>query len=119
MRQLTPPKCVLPGCATVVQDEGQPCDRCRVAFGDYLAVNPEGTPLTAAEVADRDHTVRAILRDRHPRTSDPGPEGRRSDPPKLTGPERKRNQMCWLCEERHSCARTPQGWECDACRAIA
>lgn len=33
-------------------------------------------------------------------------------------PETRRNQRCWICEERHTCTRTPQGWECPTCQTI-
>lgn len=39
-------------------------------------------------------------------------------PVSAAGPETRRNQRCWICEERHTCTRTPQGWECPTCRTI-
>jgi len=42
-----------------------------------------------------------------------------TDPaPEPTEPETRRNQRCWICEERHTCTRTPQGWECPTCQTI-
>lgn len=35
-----------------------------------------------------------------------------------TEPETRRNQRCWICEELHTCTRTPQGWECPTCQTI-
>jgi hypothetical protein len=45
--------------------------------------------------------------------------GRRLPTPKPPEePERKANQRCWMCEERRTCTKQANGWECDACREI-
>lgn len=31
---------------------------------------------------------------------------------------RKRNQICWLCEERRTCTSTAERWECADCQAL-
>ena len=33
--------------------------------------------------------------------------------------ERKANQRCWTCEDRHTCTFEPLGWACDVCREIS
>jgi hypothetical protein len=35
-----------------------------------------------------------------------------------TEPERKRNQTCWLCDQRRTCVQTARGWECVLCRQV-
>lgn len=41
-----------------------------------------------------------------------------SAPAATAEPETRRNQRCWICDERHTCTRTPQGWECPTCQTI-
>ncbi|MFY2787430.1 hypothetical protein [Rhodococcus sp. MALMAid1271] len=31
---------------------------------------------------------------------------------------RKRNQICWLCEERRTCTSTAGRWECSNCQTL-
>ncbi|MCW4356174.1 hypothetical protein ONR57_22975 [Hoyosella sp. YIM 151337] len=52
------PDCVLPGCTRPVTQFGDACTACVTAFGPML--RPDGTPVTEAEIRDRDSTTRAI-----------------------------------------------------------
>jgi hypothetical protein len=109
--QLALPSCALPGCRVVVAEPGDVCPGCRAAFGDYLAPVERDPEVTAEEVAARysarDDVVRAVYAARQALTNAP-----------VAGPETRRNQRCWICEERHTCTRTPQGWECPTCQTI-
>ena len=96
--------CVLPGCDLPVEQVGQPCPDCLAAFGDRLQRRPEGRPLTAAEIEARDAEVEQAYADAR----------RHLDGP-LEG-DRRQNQTCWLCQERHTCTRRAGGWECDSCQ---
>jgi len=62
--------------------------------------------MTADEIADRDAAVHAAYAEQQ-RTL------RIAD-----GREPKRNQLCWLCEQRRTCTKQPGGWECEACRGV-
>lgn len=109
--QLSLPTCALPGCRALVAAAGDVCVGCRATFGDYLAPVERDPEVTAEEVAARyaarDDAVRAAYAAR--RTTAPVP---------VDEPETRRNQRCWICEERHTCTRTPQGWECPTCQTI-
>lgn len=91
---------------TDADTRGPVCAGCRRIFGAHLQpVTPPATetapaPLTAAQrfeiqVAARQH-----------RAPDRAP-----DPLVVV----RRNQRCWLCEDRRTCTLTPQGWECANC----
>jgi hypothetical protein len=81
-------------------------------------------------LADRDEAVAAIYAER--RTMTPLPElaeATQTQPPPATraaaardaSPEYKRNQLCWVCEERHICrpdTDRPGRWICRTCEAI-
>jgi len=92
--------CVLPGCSMPVEDVTQPCHECLSLLSDVL-VPVTGPRMTPADVEKRDVTVRAVLAQRV-----------------ADEPERKRNQLCWLCEERRTCVETSEGWECDDCQEV-
>jgi hypothetical protein len=96
------PECALPGCRNPVDDVGHPCGECLAAFGHRLR---PGQPLTAEQVAERDAGVKAAYAaQRELRVAE--------------GLEAKRNQLCWLCEQRRTCTKQERGWECDDCRRI-
>ena len=100
--------CVLPGCRNDVAEWGDVCAECIAAAGDYLRPTT-GPKLTEDEIHDRDLATREDLRaQRRIGAVEPSDQ-----------PERKQNQMCWLCEQRRTCTRTPQGWECDACVGVS
>lgn len=97
------PRCVLPGCAALVEVVGTPCDGCLTAFG--LLLRATGTaPMTAAEIDERDQAVADAYREQREIAA--------------ADVERRANQRCWICEERRTCTRAPAGWECAACVAI-
>ena len=56
--QLSFPQCVLPGCATHVDDYGDVCAGCVASFGPMLRTTDKPA-MTAEEVADRDGQVHA------------------------------------------------------------
>jgi len=114
-------ECPLPGCISPVDDPRWPCGECDAALAGYI--RPSAQLVTVEEataiLADRDEAVAAIYAER--RTMAPLPEmaqatptvrpGPQAQPPAATravaahdaGPECKRNQLCWVCEERHTC----------------
>ena len=93
------PSCVLPGCDHPVTVVGEPCGGCVEAFGPMLR-EVDRPALTAAQITERDTAVAYAYRAQRDLV------------------ERKANQRCWICEERHTCTRAPSGWECDACREV-
>lgn len=108
--QMTLPTCVLPGCRNLVSGWGRVCPGCVADFGPYL--EPADRPqLTQEQIHDRDDAVRAA----NSRMLNPAP----ASGPEPEAPERKRNQLCWLCEQRRTCTPAEQGWECDECRTVA
>lgn len=119
------PTCVLPGCTNTVAEQGRPCQDCVAAFGDYLRIG-EGPGLTAQQQAARDsetmHMYALQLKHDHQqigaKTALPDVDEVPPAPPSKEEPERKANQRCWMCEERHTCTKEPHGWECDNCRSI-
>lgn len=98
----------LPGCSVPVVTPGDVCTPCQYAFGDLLrlhagpALDPE---QVAADLRERDEGVRAQYRAHTAVTTAAQPD---SLP--------KRNQVCWLCEERRTCTREETGFECAHCR---
>lgn len=104
--------CALPGCVVPVSEAGEVCSSCRSAFGDMLRIhvgvpNLGGPEQVAAEL--RDHDVRVLAQYRT-RTQAPTAD---EDDVEI------RNQICWLCEERRTCTRERDGFECRCCRATA
>jgi hypothetical protein len=109
--------CALPGCKTIVEQPGEVCADCLAAFGGRIKVI-DTTGRTADEVAaeleQRDTETMAMYA-----TLVELPYESSTEPPvQLNEPERKRNQVCWMCEERRTCTPTPAGWECDTCQGI-
>ena len=118
-------ECPLPGCINPVDDPRWPCGDCEAALAGYIRPSTQQVTVeeTTAMLAERDEAVAAIHAER--RTTTPLPEpaqatpGAEPDPqaqpPTATraatapdaSPERKRNQLCWVCEERHTCRRDP------------
>ena len=101
--------CALPGCVVPVSEPGEVCSSCRSAFGDMLRIHV-GVPnidaeQVAAELRARDESVLAQYRTR---THAPNADA---------GDVEIRNQICWLCEERRTCTRERDGFECRSCRA--
>jgi hypothetical protein len=96
------PECAVPGCRNPVEAIGHPCADCLEAFGPRLR---PGRPLTEEQITERDTGIKAAYAAmRALRIAD--------------GMEAKRNQMCWLCEQRRTCTKQERGWECDACRRL-
>lgn len=98
-------RCIVQGCKNSVEREGHVCDECQDAFAGYMVHNPGGHVSTSEEIAAAD----AALRNAHRQQTilEMG-----------AAPERRRNQICWLCTERRTCTPEEMGWECDACRGI-
>ncbi|OZC63588.1 hypothetical protein CH306_26385 [Rhodococcus sp. 15-725-2-2b] len=103
--------CALPGCAVPVVVPGDVCQSCRVAFGDMLNVRTEGPAREPAQ-------VRADLAARDASTR----EQYRAQAATVAAAQqvssRKRNQICWLCEERRTCTSTGGRWECADCQSL-
>ncbi|MDV7991603.1 hypothetical protein [Rhodococcus sp. IEGM 1374] len=105
--------CALPGCIVPVTDPAEACASCQRAFGGLL--RPTSGPARdrdeiVAELRERDHVVRARYRERtaeYPAVHTAHDE-----------PEHRRNQICWLCEERATCTRQSTGWECSSCATV-
>ena len=78
--------CVLAGCSNIVAEDGEICSQCRRIFGDMIR------PVSERERAEQ------------PR-------------PAATGAQvlTRRNQRCWLCEQRRTCTRVGGQWECRGC----
>lgn len=122
--KLAGPRCILPGCRNVVEVQGLPCAECVEIFGDTLR-QTDGPRMTAEAQAKRDretHATYAVLLSGGDPARAPEAGGRAAATPeglKPEQPERKPNQRCWMCEERRTCTRQPQGWECDKCMEIS
>lgn len=110
------PVCVLPGCTNPTGATGAPCADCLAVFdgslGGWRIVAAPGPALTAEQIAARDAEVAAAYAGHAEQVAAahrvlPGDGG-----------ERKRNQRCWMCDDRRTCTRQPQGWECDECREV-
>lgn len=127
------PTCPLPGCPNPTAQVGTPCKECFEAFGDYLApAPPREVPVSAEEITakleERDRGIAAAYAmqaatEIASTTNDPS--AYKAAVQLLANPgagqigERKLNQRCWCCEERHTCTREQLGWACDACREIS
>ena len=104
-------RCVLPGCANPIADQGDVCPACLRAFTGYL--QPSGRPpLTEAEQHDRDHQVRAAHRAQLTVAAAAAAADATGDA--LT----RANQRCWLCEQRRTCTRINGQWECRHCQTV-
>ncbi|WP_032386832.1 hypothetical protein [Rhodococcoides fascians] len=103
--------CAVPGCAVPVATPGDVCQTCRAAFGDMLTVRTDG-------VARDPEQVRADLAARDASTR----EQYRAQAATVAATQqvssRRRNQTCWLCEERRTCASTAGRWECTDCQSL-
>lgn len=103
--------CALPGCAVPVATPGDVCQSCRAAFGDMLNVRTDG-------LARDPEQVRADLAARDASTR----EQYRAQAATVAAAQqvstRKRNQICWLCEERRTCTSTAGRWECADCQTL-
>lgn len=103
--------CALPGCAVPVATPGDVCQSCRAAFGDMLSVRTGGLAVdpeqVRADLAVRDASTR---------------EQYRAQAATVAAAQqvstRKRNQICWLCEERRTCTSTAGRWECADCQTL-
>jgi hypothetical protein len=121
-------ECPLPGCTNLVDDPRWPCGECEAALAGYI--RPSAQQVTADEaaavLADRDQALAAIYAERRTMTPLHGPDEvvpptTRAGAARDAGPEYKRNQRCWVCEERHTCRPDPDHsgrWTCKACEAI-
>lgn len=104
--------CALPGCGNPVTWWGEACGDCVAAFGGYLRPAAGDDPvLTENDLVDRDRAVvqaqvcqQVIAAGATTAAAEARDE-----------PIRRRNQTCWLCEQRRTCSQMPQGWECDEC----
>jgi hypothetical protein len=109
--------CPIPACKNLVNDPREPCRECLEAFGPLLrqADGPAPDPdAYTAEIAQRDADVRALLAERRDMVPLP-------DPPAPAEPAWKRNQLCWLCEQRRTCHPDPDHpdrWICRECEAL-
>lgn len=115
------PRCILPGCTNPSSEQGLPCDECLATCSDFLRMGA-GPAMTAEQQAARDDAIRhryMLQRECAARSIAPEDMSRPIAAPRPAEPERKRNQRCWLCEERHTCTKCERGWECDNCRAVA
>lgn len=81
--------CVLAGCSNIVAEDGGICSQCRSIFGDMIRPVSE--------------------RERAKTTERPRPAATAAQ--QLT----RRNQRCWLCEQRRTCTRVGGQWECRDC----
>lgn len=101
------------GCANPTDEIGKPCPSCLGAFGDRIRRNPDVIPdpeAFQAVMAASDEAIRDILRERAALDHGILPAG--------NGVITKANQLCWLCEQRKTCAATPHGWECPQCQEV-
>lgn len=95
--------CVIPACNNPTVEVGRPCGQCigdfsAAGFGPMLA-RIAAPGLTAEQIAERDQAMAATQR-------------------RMREPERRANQLCWICDERRTCTREHAGWECADCRGI-
>lgn len=110
------PTCVLPGCARPTDAVGHPCGECVAIFdgqpgGWRLVRNADAEPMTEEAITERDDAVR----EQHRLQAEAAPVDDRP---------RKRNQLCWLCDQRRTCTQVQprdvlgREWECDECLVI-
>ena len=104
------PGCPLPGCDNPVTDPREICGPCQAAFGDMLRPVDEPTQTAeqfAAAITARDEQVAAI-------------HAERREIAVANEPEWKRNQLCWVCDQRRTCrldSESRNGWICRECEA--
>lgn len=118
--------CVLPGCPYPVALAGDVCEECLAVFGPMLQ-ETDRPPLTAEQIEARDRGTADMYRLMAHVAAKMEAEAEAAaaagvlaledlpEPEPVDTRERKRNQTCWLCEERRTCTRTDSGWECDTC----
>jgi hypothetical protein len=134
-------ECPLPGCINPVDDPRWPCGECEAALAGYIrpATQSRTAEEVAAALADRDQAVAAIYAERRTMTPLPEPTGAapaagpgpmapaagagRAAAARDADPEYRRNQLCWVCEERRSCRLDPDRhpevrWICKTCETI-
>ncbi len=114
------PTCILPGCANPTSEQGRPCDDCLADCAEFLQMG-DGPAMTAEQQATRDDEIRrryALQQECAAREVAPADLRRPSAAATPAEPQRKANQRCWMCEERHTCTKQEHGWECDTCRSI-
>jgi hypothetical protein len=134
-------ECPLPGCLNPVDDPRWPCAECEAALAGYI--RPGAQLVTVEEatamLADRDEALAAIYAERRtmtplPEPADVAPTAEpdpQAEPPTAAraaaaregSAEYKRNLLCWVCEERHTCRHDPSRhpevrWICRTCEAI-
>lgn len=120
MTTTTGPRCILPGCTNPSSEQGRPCEECLASCGDYLQMG-DGPAMTAEQQAARDDAIRhryMLQRECASRAIAPEDMSRPIAGITTAEPERKRNQRCWMCGDRHTCTKCEHGWECDTCRQI-
>ncbi|MEV0773570.1 hypothetical protein [Nocardia salmonicida] len=98
-------------CAGWVLDDGQVCRTCLAEFGDYLQRLPDPGP--AVDDAPAQATDRPA--DTHGDRAAPSPAEQAED---TTQEPERRNQRCWLCEDRRTCVEVAGRWECRRCRQL-
>jgi hypothetical protein len=135
-------ECPLPGCINPVDDPRWPCGECEAALAGYIrpsSSQPVAAEEAAAMLAERDEAVAAVYAERRAMiplpepavaapAAGPDPQARppattQTDPAPGASPEYKRNQLCWVCEERRTCRVDPDRlpevrWICRTCEAI-
>ncbi|WP_051048263.1 hypothetical protein [Rhodococcus sp. AW25M09] len=82
-----------------------------MAFGAMLTVRTDGPDLdpeqVRADLAARDASTREQYRAQAATVA----AAQEVSP-------RKRNQICWLCDERRTCTSTGGRWECTDCQSL-
>lgn len=114
-------ECCLPGCRLPSDVEGGPCPSCAALFdgtAGWTLQRGQGVAETAEQVAAR--KAGQCMAQTLALTA---PSGATADAPaaasrRVVALERRQNQRCWLCEERRTCVKARDGWECDACTGI-
>lgn len=108
----------------VLIEQGPVCGVCRAELGDYLqplqaapaaavdagTVQAGAEPQPPAESTLATGSAATLARLRHLLPASPPP------PPPDTA--ERRNQRCWMCEERRTCIQVGGRWECRTCRTI-
>jgi hypothetical protein len=90
--------CQIPACPSSVAQDGDVCDRCRIAFDWMLQEIRIPEPEAPGQ--------------------DPSEPGTGADLRGTNGPDRRVGQCCWICESRRSCTRIRGRWECRICAKI-
>ncbi|RQO45839.1 hypothetical protein DBV08_18380 [Rhodococcus sp. KBW08] len=92
--------CVLAGCSNIVAEDGEICSQCRRIFGDMI--RPVSEMIRPVSERERAETIEP-------------PQPAATAAQQLT----RRNQRCWLCEQRRTCTRVGGQWECRDCTLSA